>query len=117
RPRTPSVPKRRTPSFSTRARRSALRELRGATGLAEPVLLALHDPGVAGEHPGLLQLGPQLGLELDESTGDAETESVRLAGDAAALQGGVDVVSTLGLGDLEGLHHPQPNRHAGEVVL
>ena len=34
----------------------------------------------------------QLGVELDEGPGDAEAQGAGLAGDAAAVDGGVDVV-------------------------
>src|SRR5579884_2697147 len=62
RPRTPSVPKRRVtrPPWGERL---PLRVLRCLAGLLEPVLLALLLPGVAGEEPGLLHLGPQVGIE------------------------------------------------------
>ena len=49
--------------------RLALGVLRGLAGLLQAVLLALLLAGVAGEQPGLLQGGAQLGVELDDRRG------------------------------------------------
>ena len=72
--------------------RSALGVLRGLAGLLEAVLLALLLARVAREEAGLLELGAQLGVELDERPGDAEAQGAGLARDAAAVERGVDVV-------------------------
>src|SRR5690606_3022384 len=97
--------------------RSALGVLRRPPCLAEPVLLALHAAGVTSEHSRLLEAVPQLGVEGNQGPGDSETESIDLAGDAATLEGGIDVVATLGAGDLHRLHHPHALGHGGEVRL
>ncbi len=106
------------PQVSQRRRlRSALGVLRGPASLAEAVLLALHPAGVPGEETRLLQRVTQLGIEGDQGPGDPEAQGVDLSGDAPALQGGIEVVATLGAGDLEGLHHPHALGHGGEVGL
>ena len=81
------------------ARGSALGVLRSLAGLLEAVLLRLLLARVAGEEAGLLERGPQLGVELDEGTGDAEAQRAGLAGDAATVERGVDVVGLGGLGE------------------
>ena len=50
-----------------------------------PYFLLSFSRGVAGEEAGLLQRGPQLGVELDERPGDAEAQGAGLAADAAAV--------------------------------
>src|SRR5690606_30301476 len=94
-----------------------LRVLRSAPGLAEAVLLALDPPGVPGEQARLLEGVTQVGIELDQPAGDTESKGVHLPGDTATFEGGVDVVATLGAGDLEWLHHPHALGHGGEIRL
>ena len=90
-PRTPSVPnRRRTPNAS------ALAVLGRLAGLLEAVLLALDDPGVAGEEAGLLQRRAVLGVGLDQRAGDRQPQRAGLARRAAAVQVGEDV-EALGL--------------------
>src|SRR5690348_3877843 len=72
---------------------SALAVLRRLTGLLQTGLLALLDPRVASQHPGLLQHGPAgIDVGLVERTSNAEAECAGLAADAAALDPGDDVV-------------------------
>src|ERR1041384_6824917 len=70
---------------------SALAVLRSLTGLLQTVLLALLDPGVAGEEAGLLERGPVVGVHLDERAGDRQAQRAGLPGDPAALEVGPDV--------------------------
>src|SRR5690606_4598105 len=94
-PRTPSVPKRSVIVPPCRTRRhpagdrrdrprtasvdSALGVLRSLAGLLEPVLLGLLLPGVAGEEARLLEDGTEVGVDLDESAGDAVAQGAGLA--------------------------------------
>src|SRR5690606_22178449 len=87
-PRTPSVPNRRRA-----LKASALAVLRRLAGLLEAVLLALDDARVAGEEAGLLQRRAVLRVGLDERAGDRQAQRTGLAGGAAALEVGVDVVA------------------------
>jgi len=63
---------------------SALGVLRRPTSLAQPVLLALDNPSVAREQPGLFENGPQLLIEHDEGSGDAETKRIGLTCEPAS---------------------------------
>src|SRR3990170_666582 len=96
---------------------SALRVLRGATGLAKAVLLALDRPGVAGEQIRLLQCGPELRLHLDECPGNPEPKSVGLPGGSPAFELRFDVVASLGTDRAQRLEHANALGHAGEVLL
>src|SRR4029078_5308814 len=95
---------------------SALRVLRSLAGLLEAVLLGLLGAGVPAEEPGLLQLGAELGVELDEAAGDAQAEGAGLAGGATAVDGGVDVVHRLGLRQAERLREDHAIGVRREVV-
>src|SRR4029450_4183121 len=78
---------------------SALGVLGSLAGLLEPVLLALALAGVAGEEAALLQLGPQLDVEVDQGPGDGVAQGAGLAGDPAAVEVGEHVVALEGVGD------------------
>src|SRR5690606_24161921 len=136
-PRTPSVPNFSTgegcqtpgggpdaPEAAPRAastwlvrRRSALRVLGRLAGLLEAVLLGLLLAGVAGEEAGLLEGGPQLGVELGEGPSDAEAQRTGLTGGAAAVDRGVDVVDAGRLGDPQRLGEDHLVGLRREVVL
>src|SRR3954471_24510014 len=79
-------------TIDARAAGSALRVLGRLAGLLQAVLLPLLGPRVTGEEAGLLQRRAVVGLEPDERAGDREAQGPGLAGDAAAVQGGDDVV-------------------------
>src|SRR5512139_2808596 len=81
----------------------ALAELEPAAGALLPVLLALLDPRVARQEAGLLELAPQLGVELAQGPRDAVPDRPRLRADAAAVDRGHDVEAVVRLGDREGL--------------
>src|SRR4051812_23584005 len=93
RPRTPSVPKMRGIRVG-----SALGVLGRLAGLLESGLLALDDPGVTREQPGLLERRP-VGLLVDEvqAPGHAEAQRAGLAGDATAVDPGDHVEAALEL--------------------
>src|SRR5207244_6693605 len=96
---------------------SALRVLRSLAGLLQPVLLALLLPVVAREQTGSLEGNALIWVELGQGPGDAEAERAGLAGDAPAVDGGIDVVG-LGRGrDPQGLGHDRPVGRGREVVL
>ena len=82
-----------------------------------PYFLRLLLPGVTGEESGLLERGPQLGVELEQRPGDAQAERPGLARHPAAVDGGVDVVGLGGLGQPQRLGDDHPVGGRGEVVL
>src|SRR5271165_1552666 len=82
-PRTPSVPNQ------VRDTGLPLRVLGGLAGLLQAVLLGLLLPCVTGEEARLLEGAAQLGVELAQGPGDAESEGAGLAGDPAAVDGHV----------------------------
>src|SRR6266540_512682 len=96
---------------------SALGVLRSLAGLLEAVLLALDHAGVAGEETALLQLGPQLDVELDQGPGDAVAQRAGLPGDTAAVEAGDDVVALQRVGDPQRLGDDAAVGRVGEVVL
>ena len=65
-------------------RRLTLGELGSATGCLEAVLLSFLHSGVAGQEAGGLQGAAELGVQGQQGTGDAVTDSAGLAGNAAA---------------------------------
>ena len=68
--------------------RSALGELRSATGGLQTVLLAFLHSRIAGQEARFLQLRTQLlAVILQQGASDAVTDGTGLAGDAAALDG------------------------------
>src|SRR5215212_10434053 len=116
RPRTPSVPNS-FPTGTLPAAASALGVLGGLAGLLEPVLLALDLAGVAGEEATLLQLGPQLDVEVDQGPGDGVAQGAGLAGDPAAVEVGEHVVALEGVADPQRLGDEPAVGRVGEVVL
>src|SRR3970040_2275891 len=122
-PRTPSVPKMFFPSPSRRRRAAInglplpLGVLRCPAGFAQTVLLALNDPGVAGQEPGLLQDPPEIGVKRDQGPGDPAPAPIELARGASAFALGVDVETALRIGDLKGLHDPHPGGHCRKIVF
>ena len=81
--------------------RSALAELRCATSGFEAVLLALLHTRIAGQETGLLQDGAVLGVDQQQSAGNAVAQSAGLTGNAAAFNGGndIDLAELLGSGE------------------
>src|SRR5215210_7672160 len=73
----------------------ALRELEAAARLRPAVLLALDDAGVAGEEAFALDRGAQRRLVAGQRGRDAVADRARLARQAAALDGGFDVILAL----------------------
>ena len=71
--------------------KSALAELRSATGGLQAVLLSFFHSGVAGHETGSLQSGAVLGIQSDQGTGNAVTDGTGLTGNAAASNGNNDV--------------------------
>src|SRR6266508_3423500 len=112
-PRTPSVPN----SLPIRETRLALGVLGRLAGLLQPVLLALHLAGVAGQEAPLLQLRPQLLVEVDQGAGDAVAQRAGLPGDPAAVEVGHDVVALERVGDPQRLGHQPAVGRVGELVL
>src|SRR5580704_15990215 len=87
-----SLPRTRCrPGVRWRAAALPLGVLRRLPGLLQAVLLALLDPGVPGEEPGLLQRRAVLRVDQRQRAGHAEPQRTRLPGDAAARDAGDDV--------------------------
>ena len=63
--------------------RLPLGELRRPASLAEAVLLAFDSAVVATEHAFLLERRPKLDVDLDQRTGDTESQRIALTGRAA----------------------------------
>src|SRR6202012_5783998 len=138
-PRTPSVPNRRpmtswSPSTSggSGSRKQpapqrvgrlgapgllTLGGLSGLPGLFQAVLLALLDPGVAGQEAGLLQRRAVLLIDQDEAAGDPEAQRPGLAGDPAPGDQGDHVELALGTQGDEGLADDLLVDLVGEVAL
>src|SRR6266566_6188635 len=103
-PRTPSVPNRRPIEFAPgepgatlpTSAKSALRVLRRLTGLLQAVLLALLDPGIAGQEACLLQRRAVLRVDLRQRPGDPQPKRTGLAGHAAARDAGDHIELALG---------------------
>ena len=81
-------------------------------------LLALDDAGVASEETCLLQ-GGAIGVAVDlvQSAGDAEAQRARLPGNAAAVDAGDDVETTLKVENSERSPYQLLVQLVGEVVL
>ena len=94
-----------------------MRELRRLAGLVEPGLLALDDACVAREEALALERHPQLGIGLDERTGDPVPHRAGLAGRAAAVDADADVERSLDAGGLQRCERQRAVGGAREVVL
>ena len=82
----------------------ALGVLLSLTGLLETSLLTLDDACVTAQVTGLLQGGAVVfDVDLVQRTGDAEAQRAGLAGDAATVDAGDNVVGAFKIKDLEGL--------------
>ena len=64
----------------------SLAELRSATSCFETVFLSFFHSGVTGQEAGLLEDGAQLGIVLEQSPGQAMTESAGLSGNRRAAE-------------------------------
>jgi hypothetical protein len=96
------------------------RAARGAAGLRLAVLLALDHAAVAGQEAALLQGAAQARLVIGEGLRDAMADGAGLARQAAALNGGDDVVLAVAVGGDDRLlqHHLQDGtREIGVEVL
>src|SRR5260370_28615624 len=118
-PRMPSVPNRRVTvgAEAPRAGALALRVLGRLAGLLEAVLAPFLLARVAHEQSGLLELWTHLVVERDEGAGDPESAGAGLAADAAAVDGGVDVVHVVGLGQSQRFGGALDMLHGGDVRL
>ena len=104
-PRTPSVPnfsiagacQTRRADVARRRRRYRFEYCGALRAFLRPYFLDSFSRASRVRKPAFLSGGAQLGVELDERPGDAEAQGAGLAGGAAAVEGGVDVV---GLGEL-----------------
>jgi hypothetical protein len=74
-------------------------------------------PGIAGEKASLLQRATELGVELDQSTGNTETNRTSLADDAAAIGEHKHVEPFLHLDYTQRVLHRDTGGFGGEVVL
>ena len=95
--------------------RLALRELEAAAGLGAAVLLALDDARVAGQEAFALDRRAQRRLVAGQRLGDAVLDRAGLARQAAALDGGDDVILAVAVGDVERLVDDQAQRRASEI--
>src|SRR5690606_24854341 len=102
---------------SIAVRRSALRELGSAAGLAEADLLAFDLARIARHIAGVAQRLAQCFVVLDQRTGQAMANRAGLAGDAAALDRDVDVEITVQAHGLERLAHDHTRRLAAEELV
>src|SRR5436190_13206263 len=114
-PRTPSVPN--SLRRAVKAAALALRELRPLARLLEAGLLALDLARVAREESLPLQVAAQVGVGLDERLRDAVAERAGLAGDAAAVDAGADVVGGVGARQGERRGGERLQRPPREILL
>ena len=94
-----------------------LAELRRTTGGFEAVLLALLHARIAREETGLLEDGAIVGAREQERAGDAVTQSAGLTGHAAALDSGIDVNFSHGVGGDQGLTNDELQGLETEVIV
>ena len=83
--------------------RLSLAELRCATSGFEAVLLTFLHTRIAGQEASLLQGAAQLGVELEQSSGDTVADSTGLTGNTAACNAANDVELLFGTGENERL--------------
>ena len=95
----------------------SLGELGSATCGLQTVLLSLLHSGVAGHEAGGLQGSAVLGVQQNQSAGDAVTDSAGLAGNAAACDGDNDVNLAQQVGGDQGLTDDQLQGLQTEVVV
>src|SRR5664280_29798 len=110
-PRTPSVPNRVVTTGLP------LGVLGSLACLLQAVLLRLLLTRVTREESRLLECAPQLGVELAQGPGDAQSKGAGLARHAAAHDGHVDVPRLGGLGETQRLGDDHPVGGRGEVLL
>ena len=97
--------------------RLALGELGSATCGLQTVLLSFLHSGVAGHETGSLQRSAVLGVQQNQSTGDAVTDSAGLAGNAATCDGDNDVNLAHQVGGDQGLTDDQLQGLQTEVIV
>ena len=97
--------------------RLALAELGSATGSLEAVLLTLLHTRIAGQETGGLEGGTVLGVDLQQSAGNAVTDSAGLAGHTAAGDGGLDVHLAQGIGGGQRLTHDELQGLQAKVIV
>src|SRR5260370_24178495 len=100
-----------------RAKRLALRELRGLACLVEAGLLALYLPRIARQEAFALQRHPQLRVRLDERAGDTVPDGSGLAGEPAAVHTHAQVVLALEPRHLEGRRRDRAPDVAREILV
>src|SRR5262245_27415567 len=105
------------PGFVSEGSGLPLRELEALARARLPVLLPLLHSWVAREHPRPLELGPELGVELEEGPGNAVAHGTRLPRQPAATHVDLDVDLGGRPGELERLSHDESQGLAREVVL
>ena len=92
-------------------------ELEALAGLGLAGFLALDDACVAGHEAFGAECGLNLGVVLDQGSGDGEAECLGLTFVAAAVEVGLDVEAALGLDGLEGLLYDVLKDGRGEINL
>src|SRR5690606_12500989 len=97
-------------------KRLALGELEGAAGLRAAVLLALHHASVAGEEAALLEQSAKLRFVEGERAGDAVAHGTGLAREAAAGDGGDDIVLAAAVRRFDGLLQVHLKNRPGEIL-
>ena len=85
--------------------------------LRRPGLLALDDASVAGQEPFALQDDAELGIGLDERTGDPVPKRAGLSGRPAPVQSRSHVELALDAGDPERHGGNRPQHLTSEVLL
>ena len=87
------------------------------TGSAQTVLFAFLLAGIAGQETGLLQNSAERRIKKKQSTADAMTHSLGLAGRAAATHVDADFELVLEIHQLEGLAHDHLKGLTVEIFL
>src|SRR4029079_8251045 len=96
-------------------KRLALRELEAAASLGPAVLLALDHAAVAGQEAFAFHCRAERRLEARQRLGNAVLDRAGLSRQAAALDGGDDVILTDTIGDAERLVDHQAQRRTSEI--
>src|SRR5215471_13593777 len=97
--------------------RLALGELEPLARARLTVLLALLGARVTRDESGFLERRAELAVDFAERAGDAVLDGIGLAGEAAATDVDVHVVTAAGLGQLERLHDDHAGGRAAEVIV